>query len=354
MAYITGTDGKDLLIGGIESDTILAKGGNDEIFANGGDDDIDAGDGDDYVVAGDGNDNVLGALGNDFLLGGAGDDKLIGMEGNDSLVGGAGNDRMDGGFGNDTYSVDSVGDAVIEQSPNGGIDSVNSYIDHYTLPSNIENLYIQSAGASNGKGNTLNNFILGNDYDNLLLGLDGRDQINGRLGNDQLDGGLGNDLLEGAGGNDIVVGSQGNDSVYGNPGDDLLEGGQGNDLLGGGMGHDTLTGGAGKDGFSFANPVSGIDMIQDFVVTDDVIRIAKNGFGGGLTPGILKANQFRIESSAQDNKPSGNGEAVRFIYNKSSGALYFDRDGIGGAAQVQIAKLPTGLGMTHQNFYVYS
>jgi serralysin len=345
MATITGTDAKDFLIGGIDADTILAKGGNDEVFANGGDDYIDAGDGDDYIVAGEGNDYVLGQTGDDFIFGGTGDDKIFGMEGNDSLVGGAGDDVMDGGFGNDTYSVDSVGDAIIEQSSDGGIDSVTSYLDSYTLLDNIENLFLQSSGASNGKGNTLDNFILGNAYDNILLGLEGRDQLIGRLGNDTLDGGSGNDNLDGSGGNDIVIGGQGNDLVYGGENDDQLEGGLGNDFLDGGMGHDTLTGGAGKDSFFFAKPLEGIDTIQDFVVADDVIRIARVGFGSGLNRGTLRADQFSLGSSAQD---SGD----RFIYDQSTGALYFDSDGIGGLAQVQLAQLSTGLAMTSRNFYV--
>jgi serralysin len=83
----------------------------------------------------------------------------------------------------------------------------------------------------------------------------------------------------------------------------------------------------------------------DFKVIDDVIGIEKIGFKGGLTLGTLKADQFRIGSSAQDSSD-------RFIYNKSTGALYFDRDGIGGSAQIQFAKLSAGLSLTNQNFHV--
>ena len=44
--------------------------------------------------------------------------------------------------------------------------------------------------------------------------------------------------------------------------------------------------------------------------------------------------------------------ADRFIYNKDSGTLYFDKDGTGSAAQVEIVKLATNLKMTAADFYI--
>jgi Ca2+-binding RTX toxin-like protein len=64
-----------------------------------------------------------------------------------------------------------------------------------------------------------------------------------------------------------------------------------------------------------------------------------------LNLGGLTAAQFTIGAAAQD-------ASDRFIYNSQTGALFFDLDGSGAAAQVQIATLSTGLAMTHQNIVV--
>ena len=49
-------------------------------------------------------------------------------------------------------------------------------------------------------------------------------------------------------------------------------GGDGNDTLFGGSGNDTLTGGAGDDIFQFT-ATAGSDVITDFNVTDDTIKL---------------------------------------------------------------------------------
>jgi Ca2+-binding RTX toxin-like protein len=43
-------------------------------------------------------------------------------------------------------------------------------------------------------------------------------------------------------------------------------------------------------------------------------------------------------------------ELSAFIYNKINGALFFDADGIGAAAKVQIAMLNAELILTHADF----
>ncbi|HEY9646574.1 MAG TPA: hypothetical protein V6C88_09405 [Chroococcidiopsis sp.] len=43
----------------------------------------------------------------------------------------------------------------------------------------------------------------------------------------------------------------------------------------------------------------------------------------------------------------------RFIYNQNTGALFFDADGSGGGAQIQIATLSTNLNLSSGNFYAY-
>jgi len=127
---------------------------------------------------------------------------------------------------------------------------------------------------------------------------------------------------------------------------DVLTGAQGNDILVGGSGRDTLTGGAGADRFAFSRPNEGIDIITDFVVADDRIDISATGFGGGLTArAAIKPGQFTYGKAAGDAND-------RFIYDRGSGALYFDVDGTGGAKQVQIAALTTKPLITNADIFV--
>src|SRR6266540_1249720 len=83
-------------------------------------------------------DQIIGRAGDDFIEGFAGDDTLSGAAGNDRLDGGAGNDIMVGGTGNDTYTVDSLSDAIIENT-NEGTDAAIVFANNYTLASNVEN-----------------------------------------------------------------------------------------------------------------------------------------------------------------------------------------------------------------------
>jgi serralysin len=276
--------------------------------------------------------NILqGDSGFDILQGNDGNDTLSGDAGADVLNGGAGSDVMSGGSDNDIYTIDNAGDIVTEAA-SSDIDTIISHLANYTLIANVENLTLsgtQPIAALNGIGNNLNNDIQGNEVNNVLSGLDGNDFLYGKAGQDTLNGGANNDLLQGDSGSDSLNGSIGDDELHG------------------GAGVDTLTGGAGKDRFDFNNPLEGIDTITDFVVIDDVIYVEKVGFIGGLVKGFLSADQFRIGASAQD-------ASDRFIYNQTTGALFFDGDGNGGAAQTQFAKLSTNLAMTNQDIFVTS
>ncbi|NJL68123.1 MAG: calcium-binding protein [Oscillatoriales cyanobacterium RU_3_3] len=264
-----------------------------------------------------GNDSLKGLDGNDYLDGGEGNDTLYGELGNDYLNGRSGADYMYGGVGNDKYVVDNASDVVIEQVGEG-TDTVISTI-NYTLGTNLENLTLTESAVS-GTGNELSNYMLGNAASNTIFAQDGDDTVNGR------------------GGEDFINGGTGNDTLYGDTENDTLVGATGNDLL---------SGGTGKDAFKFWNSNEGIDTIRDFGVADDLILVDNLGFSGGLTVGTLKANQFHIGTSAQDSSD-------RFIYNQSTGSLYFDKDGIGGVAQTEFAKLSAGLAMTNQNISVTS
>ena len=166
-------------------------------------------------------DFMFGGDGNDWMLGQGGNDELQGGKGKDTLRGHLGDDLLDGGLGNDVL-----------------------------------------------RGGT------GND---TLLGGQGHDVLQGYTGDDMLEGGDGSDLIRGGTGNDDLNGQNGNDTLRGWSGDDHLDGGDGNDLLNAGRGNDTLVGGAGVDTFVFSVREAGSNVVLDFEVGVDILKIKNVG-----------------------------------------------------------------------------
>lgn len=166
------------------------------------------------------------------LSGGAGNDTLYGNSQADTLDGGTGNDTMAGGAGNDEYTVDSLGDTVIE-GEGDGIDTIVALnVNGYVLGADVENLLIGVTqgfapltvftGTGNGGDNAMAG--VGKDVSFALYGLEGADQLRGAN-------------LAAFG--DLLDGGAGNDKLYGQAGTDTLRGGAGNDHLDGGTGTDT-------------------------------------------------------------------------------------------------------------------
>ena len=189
--------------------------------------------------------------------------------------------------GNDTYMI-GAGDVVVEAANGGTSDVVRSLVS-YKLGSYVEHLVLISTGNQNGTGNTLANSIFGNARNNIL------------------DGGAGGDTLSGAAGNDILIG---------------------------GAGVDSLNGGAGSDIFVFNAPLSlaNGDFIADFNHAADNFRLENavmKALGG---VGLLKTGFFFAGVRAHDADD-------HIIYNKATGALYYDDDGIGAHAAIQLAYL---------------
>ncbi|NGN43476.1 hypothetical protein G6N74_20605 [Mesorhizobium sp. CGMCC 1.15528] len=335
---------------------------------------------DDVLFGGNGGDTLNGYSGDDNLNGGAGNDILYGMEGHDTLNGGSGNDRMQGGTGNDIYYVSAAGDQTIEAA-NEGTDTVRSYIS-WALGANIERLELLGTENLNANGNTLNNTIYGNAGNNTIDGGVGNDYMAGGAGNDRyVVSAVGDQVVELAGqGTDTVlayvnlslganverlemrgtanlsgngnslantlVGNSGNNVLRGGDGNDTVSGGAGNDTLVGGNGSDSLTGGAGADTFVFDARLgsTNIDRITDYVAADDTIRLDDSVFAG-LSLGKLAASAFHVGTSAHD-------ASDRIIYNKTTGDLWFDKDGLGGAAAVKFATLTPGLALSAGEFFI--
>jgi len=215
--------------------------------------------------------------------------------GNDRLDGGTGNDRMLGGSGNDTYVVDSTGDRVFETTTTtstidaGGIDTVLSSVG-FNLDAYAGVRFVEN------------------------LELTGTANING----------TGNALAN------------------------RLTGNAGNNELNGGLGADTMTGGAGADTFVFNTALGGgnIDRITDFSVVDDVIHL-ENAVFTGLANGALAGAAFAANLTGAATLASH-----RIIYETDTGRLFFDADGVGGAAAVEFAVLNAGLALTSADFFV--
>lgn len=154
-----------------------------------------------------------------------------------------------------------------------------------------------------------------------------------------------NNNLKGTGGNDTLDGGAGNDTLDGGAGNDILNGGAGQDTLIGGSGSDTLIGGTGSDIFVFNSSNQGIDTITDFISAGDRMRVSASNFGGELVAGNISASQFVLGLSALDTSD-------RFIFNQQTGALFFDGDGSGNAAKIQLTILSNGSSMSASDIFV--
>lgn len=349
--------------------------------------------------------NLTGNTANNLLIGNAANNVLNGGTGADSLLGGAGNDTylLDnaGDLVFETTSLNSSTDAGGVDLVQVAIATASGT---YTLTNYVENASISSKVAYNLTGNGLDNTLIGNAAANTLNGGNGNDNLTGGNGIDTFIVGAGIDTITdlGAGGADILqvsVGATANatiktawtassvtsnagianistaglavnlsavttsgsagysvtntgaatkltgssfaDSLTGAAGNDTIAGGDGNDVLSGGLGNDNLTGGAGNDVFVFnsaPNATSNKDTITDFVSGSDKLQLSKAVFTGlGLQTGNLSSAQFWSGA----NLTGGHDADDRVVYDSKSGALYYDADGIGGSAAVQIAVIGT-------------
>jgi Ca2+-binding RTX toxin-like protein len=140
--YLDGGMGADKLIGGVGDDTYVVNTVNDTIIEN-------ANEGFDTVLAA--SNYILNAnIENLRLLDGASsnsnysatgnslDNTLFGNRFDNELDGVTGADTLIGGLGNDTYTIDNLGDEVIEYAGEG-IDTVLSKININKLADNVEN-----------------------------------------------------------------------------------------------------------------------------------------------------------------------------------------------------------------------
>jgi Ca2+-binding RTX toxin-like protein len=393
--YLEGGYGDDTLYGGGNNDNLYGGDDDDRLYGDLGNDSLQGDLGNDSLDGGTGNDTLYGGVGDDTLSGSAGDDVLYADDGNDILYGGLGNDtfygsgagesHFYGGGGSDTYYVLDAVEVVHENSAlASSIDKVVANFS-YTLGANLENLTLQNLApdALTATGNERNNVLVGNSYNNILSGLAGNDVLNGSTGADIMYGGVGNDIYYVDNAGDLVIesstlsteidlvgayinytltanvenlnlggaviigtGNGSNNLINGNASNNFLNGGVGNDTLNGGVGLDRLTGGVGIDRF-ILHKAQGIDTITDFA-TGEKLQISAGEFGGGLVLGALATTRFTSGAGVT----TAVNATQRLIFNTTSRNLYFDVDGLGGAAAIQIATLPGATPLNAANFVV--
>jgi Ca2+-binding RTX toxin-like protein len=146
----------------------------------------------------------------------------------------------------------------------------------------------------------------------------------------------------------VITGNAGDNVLTGSTNASYLNGRKGDDTLKGGFGLDTLVGGAGRDTFVFntkLDAVQNVDTIVGFSVKDDAIHIDDKVFKGVGSAGALKKGVFWSGPQAHD-------ASDRVIYDKATGALYYDQDGFGPTQQVQFALLSPGLKLSTSDFFV--
>lgn len=383
---LRGIGGADELDGGIGADQMEGGTGDDIFFVdNAGDSIVElAGAGADTVLSGisftltaGAAVEVLSAISNAAtdaidLTGNALNQDVIGNKGVNWLDGGAGADRLIGLGGSDFYVIDNGGDSVVEFAGDGN-DYVLAQVS-WALASGAEVETVSTI--SHAATNAIN--LTGNEFGQDVIGNNGVNTLDGGTGADRLIGLGGNDIyaIDNAADSVVEFAGDGNDYVLaqvswvlaagaevetvstashaatdainftGNEfGQDMI-GNNGVNRLDGGAGADRLIGLGGNDQFAFTSALGGgnVDVIFDFAAGGDKVLLDDAIFTG-LSLGTLAAGAFKAGTGATDADD-------RIIYNNTTGALFFDADGVGGAAAVQFASLSTGLALAATDFTV--
>ncbi|HJV25538.1 MAG TPA: calcium-binding protein [Aromatoleum sp.] len=246
-----------------------------------------------------GNDKIDGTAGIDYLDASTGNDKVYGEAGDDTIIGGVGNDQLFGGAGDDHIFGGAGNDKIVDDSGNNEI-------------------WDTEGNASIVSG-------VGDDF--ITTGA-GNDKVVAGEGFNDIDTGLGNDNIVTGGGDDLIWAGAGNDKIVA---------GAGNDWIVSGDGADKIVAGLGDDVFVFDNvAVGGMDNIADFNAAEDLLAFDTDVFTS-LAGGFIADNLVLGKVAADAND---------FLI-LDGGKLFYDADGNGAGAAVQIANLKgvlTGIG----------
>ena len=288
------------------------------------------------------------------LTGNALTQTITGNAGNNILDGGVGaSDVLNGLGGNDVYFLRNAGDTFAETAGNGTADEVRVGFSYTLLAgADIEILSTDNAAGSTAltlTGNAGNQTINSNLGVNTLVGLGGNDiyTVNNVAtvvteaaagGSDTVQTSVNYVLAAGVDIETFTTTNAAGTGALNLTGNDIAQsitGNAGINLIDGKLGNDVLVGGNGADTFIFSttlNAASNLDVISDFVAVDDTIQLTSAIFA--TLAGTIAAADFLINTTGLAATVAQN-----IIYNSSTGGLFYDADGLGGAAGVQFATL---------------
>jgi Ca2+-binding RTX toxin-like protein len=149
-----------------------------------------------------------------------------------------------------------------------------------------------------------------------------------------------------------ISGTDSSQTLTGTAAADSISARGGNDTILGKGGNDILAGGSGRDNFVFdTKPGSGnVDKITDFLPEADRIYLdnasfAKLGSGSVSSPAMLSSALFESDGKADDGND-------HLIYDRSTGALYYDADGSGSNGRVKVAEIGAGQNLQYDDVFV--
>lgn len=366
---LDGKGGVDMAVGGLGNDFYFVDHASDVVYEA-------AGEGSDYIFASTSFTNaanverlyLTGSFGGTATGLDSQRDILIGNTGNNTLDGKAGADVMRGELGNDVYYVDNAADLIVEFA-GGGADYIYSSVS-FQNSAHAERLYLTGNTDINGLGR--------DGQTDVLIGNIGNNTIDGMGGIDVTIGGLGNDTYFVDHSGDVVIeqAGQGYDRIYtsvsyqagpnverliaqaGESGavgltarnfaNNIVIGNEYTNVFIDQFGRDIYVGGGGTDYFRFIanlDGVNNVNRINDFNHADDQFQLLQAVYDG-LSVGMLSADEFHIGTSAQDADD-------RIIYDQANGVIYYDPDGIGGDAQVEIVNVTAGITIDESDFQVF-
>lgn len=358
---ITGDDRANMIVGGAEADTLNGGNGIDTLSyagstsvvvnlktnkASGGHakgdvisnfENVIGSSGDDRITGSDGANVLSGGDGDDLLSGGAtgGEiDFLHGDKGNDTLQGGMGGHSFLGGSGTDTVSYATATGAITANLTTNAGSGNEADGDLYESIENLIGSNFADGLTGNGKSNTISG---GNGNDTISGGGGTRDLADYSYASTQVSVTLVNGSATANVSLTDVDTLSGIEALKGGSVADILVGDNSANWLSGNGGKDTMTGGDAGDHFVFDTTIAATsaDVITDFVHDVDKIDLHKSVMAGLGKAGTLANAAFHAANGAT----KAHDGTDRIVYDKSTGKLYLDTDGAGGAVAVHFATL---------------
>jgi Ca2+-binding RTX toxin-like protein len=309
---------------------------------------------------------------------------IYGNAGANVLNGKGGADRMQGFAGNDTYYVDNADDFIVE-ADGQGTDIIAATVSYAMW----DGLAVETLRTTSNAGTAALN-LTGNEFAQTIVGNAGRNVLD-------TGGGEESDVLYGLGGNDAYVVHNRDDVIVERAGEGdadrvivstvrydlaadayveimIAEGEyfafpdarvmKGNDLaqtmIGNAINLDSIDGKGGNDilfgaggarntfHFSTTPGVGNIDTIRDFNAATDTINFELDIFTALGPFGSVQSGYFRANTTGQAQDANDH-----IIYETDTGKLFYDADGVGGVARVQVAVLTGKPTITADDFTAF-